>query len=53
MSKIQVEVSFTDELESIRVGGKEMEIPRAIKTKPVEEWFEPDCGPREVGRTGR
>ena len=28
MSKIQVEVSFTDELESIRVGGKEMEIDR-------------------------
>ena len=28
MSKIQVEVSFTDELESIRVDGKEMEIPR-------------------------
>ena len=33
MSKIQVEVRFTDELESIRVGGKDMEIPKAIKTK--------------------
>lgn len=52
MSKIQVEVSFTDELESIRVGGKEMEIPRAIKTKPVEEWFEPTVGRVKWGGLG-
>ena len=45
MSKIQVEVRFTDKLESIRVGGRqEMEIPNAIKTKSVEEWFEPAAG---------
>lgn len=44
MSKIQVEVRFTDKLESIRVGGQEMEIPNAIKTKSVEEWFEPAAG---------
>ena len=31
MSKIQVEVRFTDKLESIRVGGQDMEIPNAIK----------------------
>ena len=41
MSEIQVEVCFTDKLESVRVGGKEMEIPKAVKAKPVEEWFEP------------
>lgn len=28
MSKIQVEVRFTDKLKSIRVGGQEMEIPK-------------------------
>ena len=44
MSKIQVEVRFTDKLESIRVGGQEMEIPNAIMTKSVEEWFEPAAG---------
>ena len=44
MSKIQVEVRFTDKLESIRVDGQEMEIPNAIKTKSVEEWFEPAAG---------
>ena len=44
MSKIQVEVRFTDKLKSIRVGGQEMEIPNAIKTKSVEEWFEPAAG---------
>lgn len=44
MSKIQVEVRFTDKLESIRVGGQDMEIPNAIKTKSVEEWFEPAAG---------
>ena len=27
MSEIQVEVCFTDKLKSVRVGGKEMEIP--------------------------
>lgn len=52
MSKIQVEVSFTDELESIRVDGKEMEIPKAIKTKPVEEWFEPTVGRVRWGGLG-
>lgn len=52
MSKIQVEVSFTDELESIRVDGKEMEIPKAIKTKPVEEWFEPTMGRVRWGGLG-
>lgn len=52
MSKIQVEVSFTDELKSIRVGGKEMEIPKAIKTKPVEEWFEPTVGRVRWGGLG-
>ena len=30
MSKIQVEVRFTDKLESIRVDGQEMEIPNDI-----------------------
>ena len=44
MSKIQVEVRFTDKLESIRVDGQEMEIPNAIKIKSVEEWFEPAAG---------
>lgn len=44
MSKIQVEVRFTDKLKSIRVGGQEMEIPNAIKTKSVEEWFKPAAG---------
>lgn len=44
MSKIQVEVRFTDKLESIRVGGQDMEIPNAIKTKSIEEWFEPAAG---------
>ena len=44
MSKIQVEVRFTDKLESIRVDGQEMEIPNAIKAKSVEEWFEPAAG---------
>ena len=44
MSEIQVEVRFTDKLKSIRVGGQEMEIPNAIKTKSVEEWFEPAAG---------
>ena len=29
MSEIQVEVCFTDKLESVRVGGKAMEIPKA------------------------
>ena len=29
MSEIQVEVCFTDKLKSVRVGGKEMEIPKA------------------------
>ena len=52
MSKIQVEVSFTDELKSSRVGGKEMEIPKAIKTKPVEEWFEPTVGRVRWGGLG-
>ena len=52
MSKIQVEVSFTDELESIRVDGKEMVIPKAIKTKPVEEWFEPTVGRVRWGGLG-
>lgn len=52
MSKIQVEVSFTDELESIRVDGKEMEIPKAIKTKPVGEWFEPTVGRVRWGGLG-
>ena len=28
MSEIQVEVCFTDKLESVRVGGKKMEIPK-------------------------
>lgn len=44
MSEIQVEVRFTDKLKSIRVGGQDMEIPNAIKTKSVEEWFEPAAG---------
>ena len=44
MSEIQVEVCFTDKLESVRVGGKKMEIPKAVKAKPVEEWFEPAAG---------
>ena len=39
MSEIQVEVCFTDKLESVRVGGKPMEIPKAVKAKPVEEWL--------------
>lgn len=52
MSKIQVEVRFTDKLESIRVGGQEMEIPNAIKTKSVEEWFEPAAGRVKWGGLG-
>lgn len=52
MSKIQVEVRFTDKLESIRVDGQEMEIPNAIKTKSVEEWFEPAAGRVKWGGLG-
>ena len=52
MSEIQVEVCFTDKLESVRVGGKKMEIPKAIKTKPVEEWFEPAAGRVKWGGLG-
>lgn len=52
MSKIQVEVRFTDKLESIRVDGQEMEIPNAIKTKSVEEWFEPATGRVKWGGLG-
>lgn len=33
MSKIQVEVRFTDKLESIRVGGQDMEIPECHQDK--------------------
>ena len=49
MSEIQVEVCFTDKLESVRVGGKKMEIPKAVKAKPVEEWFEPAAGRVKCG----
>lgn len=52
MSKIQVEVCFTDKLESVRVGGKKMEIPKAVKAKPVEEWFEPAAGRVKWGGLG-
>ena len=52
MSEIQVEVCFTDKLESVRVGGKEMEIPKAVKAKPVEEWFEPAAGRVKWGGLG-
>lgn len=52
MSEIQVEVCFTDKLESVRVGGKVMEIPKAVKAKPVEEWFEPTVGRVKWGGLG-
>lgn len=52
MSEIQVEVCFTDKLESVRVGGKVMEIPKAVKAKPVEEWFEPAAGRVKWGGLG-
>ena len=52
MSEIQVEVCFTDKLESVRVGGKPMEIPKAVKAKPVEEWFEPAAGRVKWGGLG-
>ena len=52
MSEIQVEVCFTDKLESVRVGGKKMEIPKAVKAKPVEEWFEPAAGRVKWGGLG-
>jgi len=52
MSEIQVEVCFTDKLESVRVGGKPMEIPKAVKAKPVEEWFEPTAGRVKWGGLG-
>ena len=52
MSEIQVEVCFTDKLESVRVGGKAMEIPKAVKAKPVEEWFEPAAGRVKWGGLG-
>ena len=52
MSEIQVEVCFTDKLKSVRVGGKEMEIPKAVKAKPVEEWFEPAAGRVKWGGLG-
>ena len=52
MSEIQVEVCFTDKLESVRVGGKGMEIPKAVKAKPVEEWFEPAAGRVKWGGLG-
>lgn len=44
MSKVQVEVYFTDKLESIRVNQWQMEIPNAIRKKPMVEWFEPAAG---------
>lgn len=37
MNRTQVEVRFTDKLDSIRVDQREMEIPNAIKEKPIEE----------------
>lgn len=44
MGKIQVEIYYTDKLESIRVDQQKMEIPTAIKTKPVIAWFGPTGG---------
>ena len=44
MSKVQVEVYFTDKLESIRVNQWQMEIPNAIRKKPMDEWFKPASG---------
>ena len=44
MSKVQVEVYFTDKLESIRVNQWQMEIPNAIRKKPMVEWFKPASG---------
>ena len=44
MCKIQVEVRFTNKLESIRVDYRLMEVPSAIKTKPIGEWFIPAKG---------
>lgn len=44
MSKVQVEVYFTDKLESIRVDQWQMEIPNAIRKKPMVEWFKPESG---------
>ena len=44
MNRTQVEVRFTDKLDSIRVDQREMEIPNAIKEKPIEEWFEATTG---------
>lgn len=44
MSKVQVEVYFTDKLESIRVNQWQMEIPNAIRKKPMVEWFKPAAG---------
>lgn len=44
MGKIQVEIYYTDKLESIRVDQQKIEIPTAIKTKPVIAWFGPTGG---------
>jgi hypothetical protein len=52
MTEIQLAGCFTDHLESIRVGGKKMEIPKAEKAKPVEEWFEPAAGRLKWGGLG-
>lgn len=41
-----VEVDFTEDEESISVGGRNIEIPQVVFLKPVKEWFEPDPNPR-------
>ena len=52
MNRTQVEVRFTDKLDSIRVDQREMEIPNAIKEKPIEEWFEATTGRVKWGGLG-
>lgn len=52
MNRTQVEVRFTDKLDSIRVDQREMEIPNAIKEKPIKEWFEATIGRVKWGGLG-
>lgn len=44
MNQVLIEVCFQDKLQSIRVDQQRMEIPNAIKSKSIKEWFEPAMG---------
>lgn len=44
MGKIQVEVFYQDGLQEIRVDQRQMEVPNAIRSKSIAEWFVPAGG---------